>query len=107
MVSFIYINQSRIGFPMMCNLISIFQIKTGDEDFRGKVCYFTLVLVRVVEIRLNFNFPGVINYGIYVANIALGKHFLPDPCLINKGTTILGKNISHKQQKMFKRSLIV
>ena len=110
MVSFICIDQSRNGFPMTCTLIIIFKIKTGDEDFRGRDRYITLALERIVESRLNFNFLGVINYGIseiYVANIVLQKHFSPDPCLIDKGTTVSGHNISHKQQKMFKISPIV
>ena len=73
MVSFIYIDQSNNGFPMTCTLIIIFKIKTGDKDLRGKDCYITLALERIVEIRLNFNFLGVINYRIseiYVANVA-------------------------------------
>ena len=76
-----------------------FQNKDWGRRFLGKV-----------ESRLNFNFLRVINYGIseiYVANIVLQKHFSPDPCLIDKGTTVLGQNISHKQQKMFKISPIV
>ena len=110
MVSFVYIDQSRNGFPMTCTLLIIFKVKAEDKDFWGKDCYITLALERVVESRLNFNFLGVINYGIseiYVANIVLQKHFSPDPCLIDKGTTVLGQNISHKQQKMFKISPIV
>ena len=31
----------------------------------------------------------------------LQKHFLPDPCLIYKGTTFLEQNTSQKQQNMF------
>ena len=61
-------------------------------------------------VRLNFNFPGVIIFGISeicVANIVLQKHFLPDPCLIDKGTTFLAQNTSQKQQNMFKSSAIV
>ena len=46
MVSFIYIDQSRIGFPMTCTLIIIFKIKTGDEDFGIKDRYITLALER-------------------------------------------------------------
>ena len=90
-------------------MIIIFKTKTGGEDFWGKDRYITLALERVVESRLNFNL-GIINYGIseiYVAKIVLQKHFSPDPCLIDKGTTVLGQNISHKQQKMFKISPIV
>ena len=37
--------------------------KTGDEDFCGKDRYIALALETVVENRLNFNIPGVINYG--------------------------------------------
>ena len=95
---------------MTCALVIIFKIKTGDEDFWGKDRYITLALERLVESRFNFNFLGVISYGIseiYVANIVLQKHFSPDPCLIDKGTTVSGHNISHKQQKMFKISPIV
>ena len=44
MVSFICIDQSRIGFPMTCTLILILKIKTGDEDFGGKDRYITLTL---------------------------------------------------------------
>ena len=58
MVSFIYVDESRIGFPMTCTLMIIFKINTGDEDFRGKDRYITLALERVVEIRLSFNIPG-------------------------------------------------
>ena len=92
-VLFIYIDQSRNGFPMTCTLIIIFKIKTGKKDFRGKDRYITLALEIVVEIRLNSNFPGLINYGIseiYVANIVLQKHFLLGSCLIDNGTTVLG-----------------
>ena len=77
---------------------------------REKDRYITLALERVGEIRLKLNFSGVINYGISeicFANIVLQKHFLPDPCLTDKGTTVLGQNISLKQQKMFKSSPIV
>ena len=35
MVSFIYIDQSRNGFPMTCTLIIIFKVKTGQR-FLGK-----------------------------------------------------------------------
>ena len=99
MVSFTYIDQSRIGFPVTCTLIIIFKVKTGDADFeREKDRYITLALAleKVGEIRLNLNFLGVINYGISeicFANIVLQKHFLPDPCLIDKGTTVLGQKI--------------
>ena len=58
MVSFIYVDESRIGFPMTCTLMIIFKIKTGYEDFRGKDRYITLALERVVEIRWSFNIPG-------------------------------------------------
>ena len=44
MVSFICIDQSRIGFPMTCTLILILKIKTGDEDLGGKDRYITLTL---------------------------------------------------------------
>ena len=47
MVSLIYIDQSRIGFPM----IIIFKIKTEEEDFGGKDRYITLALERVVDIK--------------------------------------------------------
>ena len=70
-VLFIYIDQSRNGFPMTCTLTIIFRIKTEDEVFGGKDRYITLALEIVVEIRLNFNFPRLINFGIseiYVAN---------------------------------------
>ena len=85
---------------MTCTLIIIFKRNTRDEDFGGKDCYITLAVKRVVETRLNFNFLRIINYGIaeiYVANTVLQKHFLPDACLIDKGTIVLGQNISHKQ----------
>ena len=77
------------------------------KSFGGKDCYTTLALEKI---WLNFQFPGVINYGvseIYVANIVLQKYFLPDPCLIDKARTILGQNVSLKQQKMFKCSAII
>ena len=61
MVSLTYIDQSRIGFPM----IIIFKIKTEEEDFGGKDRYITLALERVVEIKLSFNFLGVLNCEIY------------------------------------------
>ena len=82
------------------------------QILREKDRYITLALAleKVGEIRLNLNFLGVINYGISeicFANIVLQKHFLPDPCLIDKGTTVLGQKIWLKQQKMFKSSPIV
>ena len=85
---------------MTCTLIIIFKRNTRDEDFGRKDCYITLAVKRVVETRSNFNFLRIINYGIseiYVANTVLPKHFLPDACLIDKGTIVLGQNISHKQ----------
>ena len=96
MVSLIYINQGRIGFPM----IIVFKIKTEEDDFGGKDRYITLALERVVEIKLSFNFLVVLNCEIY----SIIKTFFPDPCLTDKGTTVLGQNISHKQQNMFKNS---
>ena len=96
MVSFTYIDQSRIGFPVTCTLIIIFKVKTGDEDFDRKrsLHYISFRESRGNQIELEF--LGVINYGISeicFANIVLQKHFLPDPCLIDKGTAVLGQKI--------------
>ena len=77
------------------------------QILREKDRYITLALAleKVGEIRLNLNFLGVINYGISeicFANIVLQKHFLPDPCLIDKGTTFLAQNTSQNNKTCLK-----